>query len=1273
MKKLFKLLLWVGGLFIILIIGVAVTLVYLDPNDYKGFITTKVEDATGRDFALSGDIKLSYYPWLGIEVDGMTLGNAKGFGKQPFLHTDQLKLRVKTVPLLRKQIEMDTINIKGARISLAKNKKGITNWDDLVAEKTEEAEPFPLAALVLGGVNIQNASLRWDDQAAGVNYQVTDLNFTTGELVLGQPIDLKMSLNAEASKPKIAGHAALNGTVSYNLDDQHYILKPLEFSAVLKGKNIPGGQTDLKLSSAIDVNLDSDTATVSDLVFDVLDTHVDGNIVASEIQSGKPTVKGSLHVKGKDLAQLFKAVEVEPLASQLATLKDRSFDLNANLDVDMARNDLDVSGLTINILGAAIKGDVHGRNIQSETPAIKGKLTAKGPDLPTLIQIAGQFEGGEKSPLKSVGKHLAGMKNKAFDVATEFDADLKVGTVNVPSLSIQALGINIAGDVTSQQDPTKASITKGKLKATGPDLPLLLQLAGYFEQGDSPTLGTIGKNLSKTKNKGFDFETEFDADLKAGSVNVPSLSIKTLGINVSGNLVGKEIQTETPAVKGKLKATGPDLPLLIQMVGQGEGPTLKNLDKQLSNRPDKGFDIATEFDADLKAGSVNVPSLSIKTLGINVSGNLTGKEIQTETPAAKGKLKATGPDLPLLLQLAGTFEQGDSNTLGNLGKQLSGAGDKGFNVDTQFDVDLKSGQINIPGLVASTLGITVTGKLKGENIDSAKGKMDGQLSVKSDNLTSLLKAVDQAELAEVLKSVSIDAGISGNKEDLNLKPLGIKATLAGKQIPNSPVDVALNAATQVNLKKQTLTLNSLSLNGLGLDVKGNLNATQIIDAPAFDGNLAISPFNLRQLMKQLNQKPPVTADNKVFRKVALQTTFSGTKTSIDLKKLALVLDDTQLKGDLSVKDFINPDIQFGIGIDKLNADRYLPPSEENKKGTSKKGKAVKPVTPETTAAGTATELPIDTLRALKIKGDLLIGELIISNARLKDVQFSIDAKDGKIKLAPIAANLYKGKYDGDIFLDATGKLPKLTLNTTLKGIQAEPLLKDVMGEASLVGTGDFNLAVIAAGSDVNQLKKTLNGKGMLRFTNGILRGVDVRNMLEQAEIMLESKRIGKIKKGGETQFDQLTGTFDITSGVVNNQDLLLTAPGFKVPGKGMLVNLNDMTWKYDLKVAVVEASATRGEENYNLGGYEIPIKCRGKVDSKNCVPDLGGLLAAAGEKMVEDKFKDFLNKKLGVGDKQPEQPAGTEANPTQPKQTESAPTGGVEEELGKFLKKLPGF
>ncbi|OGT33301.1 MAG: hypothetical protein A2W28_00250 [Gammaproteobacteria bacterium RBG_16_51_14] len=1298
MKKLFQLLLWVAGLCVILIMGAAVTIANLEPDDYREFITAKVREKTGRDFSLSGDIRLEYYPWLGVEVGGLTLGNAAGFGEQPFLQTDALKIRAKLLPLFRKQIEMDTIQIHGARLNLARNKEGKTNWNDLKAE-TASDEPLPLAALILGGVDIRDASLTWDDRSADVSWRVSALNATTGSLVLGKPIDLKVSLNADVTRPKISTNVALAGTIAYDLDDQHYTLQPLQLSAVLKGQNIPGGQTELRLASALDVNLDDDTATISGIQLDALDTHAEGDLAIGQLQSGKPALKGTLNIKGKDLALLFKAFEVEPLATQVARLPDRSFDLSMGLDADMSRGDVDLTGLIINLLGAAVKGDVYARNIESATPALKGKLTAGGPDLPALIQIAGQFEEGEDSRFKSLGKQLAGMKNKAFAVTTDFDADLKTGNVDVADLTVNLLDTAIKGNLHARDVQSETPAVKGKLTASGPDLPTLIQIAGHFEPGKDSRLKTLGKHLAGMKNKAFAVATEFDADLKTGKVDVAEMSVSLFDASIKGNLHTRDVQSETPAVKGKLTASGPDLPTLIQIAGQFEpekDSRLKSLGKYLAGTKDKSFTVATEFDVDLKTGNVDVPDLSMQALGITMTGNLNGRQVQSETPAMQGKLKATGPDLPLLLQMAGYFGEGENPVLGKLGQQLANVGNKEFTVETKFDVDMKSGRINVPDLTARAMGITVAGKLEGENIESDRGKMAGQLQITGTDLSGVLTAVEQAELAEVLKSVVIEAGISGNNQDLHLQPLSIKATLSGKQIPNSPVAVALNAATQVNLKKQTLVLDSLSLSGLGLDVKGNLNAQQIIDAPAYDGNLVVAPFDLRQLLKQLNQKPPLTADAKALGKVALQTAFTGTKTGIDLKKLVLVLDDTQLQGDLSVLDFANPDIRFGIGIDKLNADRYLPPGQE--------GKKVRPATPETVVAGAATELPLETLRALKAKGDLLIGELIISNARLRDVRFSIDAKDGNIKLAPIAANLYEGKYEGDIHLDATGKLPRLTINTALKGIQAEPLLKDVTGKADLVGTGDFSVALIAAGNNVGNLKKTLNGQGEIRFSKGILRGVDVRRMLEQAEIMIENKQIGKIEKGGETPFDQLTGTLTITGGVVNNQDLILTAPGFKVPGKGMLINLNDMTWKYDMQVAVDEASTTQGDQRYNLGGYEIPIKCRGAVDPDNCQPDYGGLLAAAGEKMVGEKLKDILNKKLGVEKQQPAQPVAaptTDVQPPatvqqpaieQPPATQKAPAkkkkkkpaapppppaetieDKVGEELGNILDKLPGL
>ncbi|MCK5695866.1 MAG: hypothetical protein KAH62_04580 [Desulfobacula sp.] len=521
---------------------------------------------------------------------------------------------------------------------------------------------------------------------------MTDLNLSTGNLVLGDLIDLKMSLIAEASRPKISGNAALNGTITYDLDAKHYTFQSLRFEAVLKGKNIPGGKAELKLMSVIDVNLGTDTARISDLVLDVLDTHVDGNIITNNLQSGKPAVKGKLHVTGKDLALLFKVVEIEPLAEQLAKLKDRSFDISADFDADMERGNTNLTGLTVNMLGAVIMGEVHAGNFHSKTPSFKGHFSAKGPDLP-----------------------------------------------------------------------------------------LLMELAGYFEQGENQILGKLGRQLSKVGNKKFDMGAEFDIDLKQGLIKIPDLS-------------------------------------------------------------------------------------------------------------------------------------------------------------------------------APSLGIIVAGKLSGNDIDKKNGKMDGHLSIMGGNLTRLLKAVEQTELAKVLSSVSADIGISGNMKDLSLNPLGVKVVLSGKQIPNSLVGISLNAATQFNLEEQTLKIESLSLNGLGLKVDENINAQQIINAPVFDGNLKVAALNLRKLLKQLNQKPPRTADSKVLKKLALQTDFSGSKTDINFKKLNIVLDDTRIRGEFSVNEFVNPDIRFGLDINKLDIDRYLPPSKKGKKSAKiKKGKKAIKGTPAAgrTAPGTA--------------------------------------------------------------------------------------------------------------------------------------------------------------------------------------------------------------------------------------------------------------------------------------------------------------------------------
>ena len=62
---------------------------------------------------ISGDLDLSVFPWLALEIGPTTLSNAQGFSAENFAAVDAVQLRVRLLPLLRKQVEMDKIILKG--------------------------------------------------------------------------------------------------------------------------------------------------------------------------------------------------------------------------------------------------------------------------------------------------------------------------------------------------------------------------------------------------------------------------------------------------------------------------------------------------------------------------------------------------------------------------------------------------------------------------------------------------------------------------------------------------------------------------------------------------------------------------------------------------------------------------------------------------------------------------------------------------------------------------------------------------------------------------------------------------------------------------------------------------------------------------------------------------------------------------------------------------------------------------------------------------------
>src|SRR5450631_4935065 len=119
-----------------LVAGVAVLLcavlvgvgLLVNPNHYKGNIAATAKESTGRELQLNGDIKLSVFPWIALELGPASLGNPPGFSEEPFVSFQHASVRVKLLPLLSKRLEVGRVEVDGLDLKLLKNAEGKGNW-----------------------------------------------------------------------------------------------------------------------------------------------------------------------------------------------------------------------------------------------------------------------------------------------------------------------------------------------------------------------------------------------------------------------------------------------------------------------------------------------------------------------------------------------------------------------------------------------------------------------------------------------------------------------------------------------------------------------------------------------------------------------------------------------------------------------------------------------------------------------------------------------------------------------------------------------------------------------------------------------------------------------------------------------------------------------------------------------------------------------------------------------------------------------------------------
>jgi len=323
MGKLLKVVIGLIALAAALIIALALVLPFIiDPNDFKSRIADAVQENTGRALNIDGDISLSVFPWLGLEIGPTRLSNAPGFGEQPMASMQRVQVRVKLLPLLHKQLEMDTVRLSGLNLQLGRDAGGRSNWDDLLAKPGEKTPAgaehpggnagSPLAGLAIGGVEVSDARVLWDDRSTGSRYELSELSFTTGAIDPGKPFDLDLHFGVNATKPAIAGRTDLSGRIliaeslrAVNFDDA-------ELKLDLTGEGVPGGKLRLSLATAVAVDLERQTLEMPKLALETLGLSISGKASGTGIGGADPRLKGTLEVAEFVPLDVIKALGQKP-------------------------------------------------------------------------------------------------------------------------------------------------------------------------------------------------------------------------------------------------------------------------------------------------------------------------------------------------------------------------------------------------------------------------------------------------------------------------------------------------------------------------------------------------------------------------------------------------------------------------------------------------------------------------------------------------------------------------------------------------------------------------------------------------------------------------------------------------------------------------------------------------------------------------------------------------------------------------------------------------
>lgn len=259
-------------------IGIVSLIVFVDPNNYRGFISDTVKDKTGYELTIDGNLRWHIWPQISILTDSVKLSDIDA--KKPILTADNMRLDVELFPLFSKKLEVKNVFIKSAIINITDDSKGkvykhkaeqLPSTNESQTTQTNQQKDSSKWAFTLNKLEVSDSTIVLQNKDDFINFR--NIN-----LAIIQKADKKIAIDVKGNIDRNQQNFSYlaDADVDLTLFPEKAVIDLKKFDYTYKGIALPTKELKGNLKGVINYQHNSKQLTSKDLSFSVNENYFSG-------------------------------------------------------------------------------------------------------------------------------------------------------------------------------------------------------------------------------------------------------------------------------------------------------------------------------------------------------------------------------------------------------------------------------------------------------------------------------------------------------------------------------------------------------------------------------------------------------------------------------------------------------------------------------------------------------------------------------------------------------------------------------------------------------------------------------------------------------------------------------------------------------------------------------------------------------------------------------------------------------------------------------------